>query len=249
MVPTLGLLLLLAGQPTSSEVAPEDVIWMSVDRANPYFLPATLLEGPTPARLRAAGVTQQSADAVRDSASAARKAPTPEQGCALPTYGSIEGPPPGSPASRQTLIERALSVKDVAFLGEVVELVPGWIVPSGYAGTLVRVRVQEVFSDPQQTLQVGQATAYVQSAGSMRIGDHVTCTKDSRFVSAVVGDRLLVTGSYSPGNDQYLDSNGQIAFHVRDGLVLHPPTEPMGSGDGIALSEVRAIRARERRKS
>lgn len=116
---------------------------------------------------------------------------------------------------------------------------PGWIPARKYVGTLVRVRVLEVISDPEGTLYEGKVVAYLQEEGELKLGNRILCTKNPAHVPARVGDRLLVTGFYDSANPDYISSNGSIVIHVRGELVLHPPSEQKEASDGLPLSQVR----------
>lgn len=251
MSPTLPLVLLLLCSAARSGTQPE-ILWTSLDRTTPLFLPASVLQDPAAEKLQELGVSRGAVDSVREAISQAWNAKsTKELGCAGPPEGDVPGKAPGAPAgpSSQPLpsILKAVRDTEVAFTAQVSELVPGWIPPLGYAGTLVRVRVIEVLADTEGTIYEGQFVAYLQVAGELKLGNRVLCTKNPAQVPARVGDRLLVTGFRDLANPSYISSSATIIFHISGDFVLPPPGEQLEAGDGLPLQQIRRF-AQQREK-
>ncbi|MGD2115623.1 MAG: hypothetical protein PVG07_11250 [Acidobacteriota bacterium] len=233
----LGLGALQAGAQTSQEMSPappaageqqpehedysERIVWFHDNPAEAVFLPQRALDETA---LEDLPVSEHARDRIRY----ALRFPEDRRRNAFRNECLYE-PDLGGPVrdeARMT-VEELIASRSLAFVGTVVDTVPGWSAWQGRPVTMVYVRIEEILrndddggdgSDGDGFLRVGHTVAYSRSHATIDLDGVEACSKLPDEVELPgVGERVLVTGSRFEQHPLFLV--GHYVFPVRDGLI------------------------------
>lgn len=147
--------------------------------------------------------------------------------------------PPGSLPEASTLAEQIL-FRDLALLGEVVAVVPGWRTGLGRVGRLVYFSVVDILQDRKKEVVAGQVFGFFQVGGTLNVDEgSVLCTPEPEDVPQFAeGDRVLVVGNLHPGDERLVYSYLEAA--VDDGIVEIPSSGLLTEAGTKPLAELRS---------
>ncbi len=145
--------------------------------------------------------------------------------------------PEGAARPRPSLVD-VIKRNQVAVLARVERIVPGWIVPYGYAGSLVQVLILESFKSAESRFSPESRASYLEQMGSLRVGDRVLCTNDRNRSLPGIGAEILIVGGNDPFNARLIATNSSFLLPVADGIVFSP-AESATDGQPIKLEAIR----------
>lgn len=114
---------------------------------------------------------------------------------------------------------------EIAVLGELTDLTPGWDTRANRVSSLVHVRVQEVLKDVSGRTRPASMVTYERPGGTLQIGEISLCAvqmgvDNLPFQAPKVGDMVLLVGFNDLINPSHIITNALLVFPIDRGRVL-----------------------------
>ncbi len=213
----LAVLLLLLTLP--AEEAPCcDVLWLDEERTTPIYLAPRLL-------FAAERDPRVSEEIYNVFLASLKRQQESGQGCTEVVSGLALLDEPGEP--KRLSIAQLMTQEQVAVLGRVERVTPGWSPIYKHVVSLVEVKISKVYHDTEGIYSPNDRFTFLQRAGNLKIGEIELCTIYRPFPLMVPGDSVIVVGRHAQANGQHISTNAFSVFPVVDDrvVVLRDPLE------------------------
>jgi hypothetical protein len=226
-----------ASRGSSATAYDRQIVWHDKEHKRVMFVPEKLLNTH---RLEDLPLEEEERNRIKRALDMPRLLEEREKqfGRKLTPCGQIYAPSPaGSSPDAMPLRDRVRS-SDLAMIGHVEAVIPGWSVWESRVQGMVYFRVDEVLRDTAHQVSIGDVLTISQTGGSILVRGAKLCTESlPGFYAAKKGDRFLALGIlYDHADPRSLE--GAYVFHIDDGKILPQPYSNVTPFEAIPLDEL-----------